>query len=83
MYAAHTYEIILTSMLVHTFNPNLFFLEIKPVLTVTEICDGDEKSDDDLQIADCTDSGKLQKMLGSDADQQSHSHWLTDSWTYE
>lgn len=25
--------------------------------------DGDEKSDDDLQIADCTDSGKLQKML--------------------
>ena len=45
--------------------------------------DGDEKSDDDLQIADCTDSGKLQKMLGSDADQQSHSHWLADSWTYE
>ena len=29
-----------------------------------EICDGDEKSDDDLQIADCSDSGKLQKMLG-------------------
>ena len=25
--------------------------------------------DDDLQIADCTDSGKLQKMLGGEMDE--------------